>query len=196
MKNKIALSLLFFSIISSSVFSQVRIGGGISIDINLPFPDVVVVDNPPRRVPEPKPRRIPKKRRHRCDDYCHHNETFSYGEIQNQNGRFGRQVFSVLGAEIQPLRYNREVVHYELDSGDVLELFIVTENPDNYNYHKYSDNRRCDDGNRITKVLLNGQRLKLLDGNLSLQPRGSNNFHSVINIHSVYEGDFNGTVNF
>ena len=49
--------------------------------------------------------------------------------------------------------------------------------------------------NSIVKVLLNNQYLDLRDGSLSLQPK-QNGFHSVINLHSIQEGDFNGTVNF
>ncbi len=196
MKKLIALSFLFFSINSMTVFSQIRIGGGVSIDINLPIPDVVIVDRPTRRVPEPAPRRKPRveKRRKACNQ-CHRDRTYSYGEIQNQNGPFGRQIFSVVDAHLEPLQNRTEVVSYQLDSGDVLELFIVTENPNDYNYHVYRDNYRCEN-NRIIKVLFNGDYLDLEDGNLSLQPRGRNGFHSVINLHSIYEGDFNGSVNF
>ncbi len=196
MKKLIALSILFFSINFLSVFGQVSIGGGISIDINLPIPDVVIIDAPQPRNPTPAPRRRPrriKKRRHECNS-CRHNERYSYGEIQNQNGPLGRQIYTVTGARLHPLQSGVEVVSYKLNSGDILELFIVTEKPNDYNYHVYGGDCMCEN-NRIEKVLLNGQYLELEDGNLSLQPRGRG-FHSVLNLHSVYEGDFNGSVNF
>ncbi len=198
MKRQIVLFLLFFSIFSATIFSQIRIGGSISIDINLPIPDVVIVGKSPKRVPVPQPEQcpIPREKRHRCNDNCNHNNVFSYGEIQNQNGSYGNERYSVLDAHITLLQNREEIITYELDSGDVLELFIVTINPNDYNYHTYSNSYSCNKNNHITKVVLNGKFLDLRNGSLSLQPRGNNGFHSVLNIHSVYEGDFNGSVNF
>ena len=74
----------------------------------------------------------------------------------------------------------------------IRDRFIATVNSYDHNYKDCE----CSDKNRIIKVLLNGKYLELRDGSLSLQPGGQNNFHSVINLHSLYEGDFNGTVNF
>ena len=198
MKKQIVLSVLFFSLFSSTIFSQIRIGGDISIEIKLPIPEVVTVDRSPRRVPAPQPEQCPtpRRRRHHCNSYCNHNNLFNYGEIQNQNGPLGNEIYSVLNAHIVSLQNREEIITYELDSGDVLELFIVTLNPNDYNYHTYSNRYKCNKNNHIAKVTLNGEYIDLRDSSLSLQPRGSNRFHSILNIHSVYEGDFNGTVNF
>jgi len=87
-------------------------------------------------------------------------------------------------------------VSYKLNTGDLLELFISTANPNDYNYHAHSNHNNNHQNNVIHKVLLNGQFLELRDGSLSLQPKEQYGFHSVINLHSTYEGDFNGTVNF
>lgn len=198
MKKRTLLLILFISTITTPIFSQIVIGGGISIDIKLPLPEVVIIGKTPRRAPTPQPRPRPRPRPtdcHSCDGNHHHENTYSYGEIQNQNGPGGRYIYAVQQAQLTPLNNGEEVVTYQLNSGDILELFIITANTNDYNYHSYADNCSCNHNNRITKVLLNGQYLPLRDGSLSLQPK-NNGFHSVINLHSIHEGDFNGTVNF
>jgi len=122
------------------------------------------------------------------------NAVASYGEIRNQNGPYGLQVYHVQDARLETIHNGLENVVYYLDSGDVLELTIATANPQDYNYHIYN-NCECSNQNKIVKVLLNNQYLPLRDGSLSLQPR-QQGFHSVINLHSRSEGDFNGTINF
>ncbi|WP_299180500.1 hypothetical protein [uncultured Aquimarina sp.] len=174
-------------------YSQVRIGGDASIDIsiNIPIPDIVIEQRKnPRVATKPSVPVI-----HNCDHLCTHNENVSYGEIQNQNGPFGRQIYQVTRARLESSPVGSESVIYLLDSGDVLELIIVTANLQDFNYHNYGDTCDCSQKNRIVKVLLNNQQIQLRDGSLSLQPK-RNGFHSVINLHTEFEGDFNGTVNF
>ena len=196
MRFLIIITVFVLSLFTSTLYSQVRVEGGVTIDIDLPIPkDIVVVSRVPNEKPIPKS--FPKKRkRHVCNGNCNHNTSYSYGEIQNQNGPVGRQVYAVINAQLNTLRNGVEIVQYEFNTGDILELFITTANTNDYNYHSYPDDCRCDNNNRIIKVLLNGQYLDLRDGSLSLQPRNNANFHSVVNLHSQYEGDFNGTVNF
>ncbi|WP_108804353.1 hypothetical protein [Aquimarina sp. Aq107] len=172
---------------------QVRIGGDVSIDIsiNIPVPDIVIEQRKNTRV-DTKPS-APVI--HNCDHLCTHNENVSYGEIQNQNGPFGRQIYQVTRARLESNPVGSESVIYFLDSGDVLELIIVAANLQDFNYHSYEDNCDCSQQNRILEVLLNNQQIQLRDGSLSLQPK-RNGFHSVINLHTEFEGDFNGTVNF
>ncbi len=184
--------LLLLCILSlQPILSQVRIGGGVSIDVNIdiPIPDVVVIG----RTPKP-PVVITEPRRERPVIHTPTHENYGYGEIQNQNGPYGRQIYQVVQASLEPTNKGIERVIYHLDTGDVLELYIATANPNDYNYHIYN-HCDCQQNNRITEVLLNGQYLPLRDGALSLQPR-ADMFHSVLNLHSVHEGDFNGTVNF
>jgi len=50
-------SFILLLFLTQTSFAQVRIGGGVSIDIG--FPEVVVVNKPQRRVPQPK--RIPPR---------------------------------------------------------------------------------------------------------------------------------------
>jgi len=203
MKNQFTFLAIVLVFVSFSLSAQVRIGGGVSIDVSLdlpPIPEVIVVKRRPN-----KPQPIPRDRRvnipvdNRRDDNSNrdynHNRVSKYGEIRNQNGPYGLQIYNIRNAQIQPLRNGLENVIYQLDSGDVLELIIATANPQDYNYH-FSKHRGNSNNNTIVKVLLNNKYLDLRDGSLSLQPAGHNGFHSVINLHSVYEGDFNGTINF
>ncbi|KAA1245985.1 hypothetical protein [Aquimarina sp. RZ0] len=187
------ITSLFLSTLTS--FAQVRIGGGVSIDINidLPLPEVVVVS----RRPEPVIRK-PKPNRpiiHTCDHRCNHNDVYSFGEIQNQNGPQGRYVYQVTNAGLGGLNNGAESILYTLDTGETLELIIRTMNPDDYNYH-YNNGYHNSSNNEIIAILLNGQEIAVKDGSLSLQPKHGRGFHSVLNIHAMYEGDFNGTVNF
>ena len=201
---KIIKLLVFVLCLSplSDIYSQVRVGGGVFVDvtIDVPIPDVVVIGKRPK--PRPKPRVVKKPRKsviHTCNHGCNHNNNnydhYDFGEIQNQNGPYGRQIYQVNQAHIEGLNNGLERVVYQLNSGDALELVIATANHNDYNYHSCHHNN-CHQNNRIIEVLLNNQSLPLRDGSLSLQPKGQNRFHSVINLHSVNEGDFNGTVNF
>ncbi|MBW1297637.1 hypothetical protein [Aquimarina litoralis] len=184
MKTNYYLVIIFCSVLANKSYNQIRIGGGVSIDvsIDLPLPEVVIVDQKPNPEVISQPRRIPVY------------ENVSFGEIQNQNGPYGRLIYQVSNAQLESYDSREERVIYSLDSGDILEILLITVNAQDYNYHSYGS---CDclDKNRIVEVLLNRQPILLRDGSLSLQP-SANGFHSVINLHSKFEGDFNGTVNF
>ncbi|MGY3794745.1 hypothetical protein [uncultured Aquimarina sp.] len=183
MKTNHFLVIIFSVLIANQSFGQVRIGGGVSVDINidLPIPEVIVVGRKPSpviisRAPKPV------------------YENISFGEIQNQNGPYGRQIYQVTDAQLESYNGGEERLIYALDSGDILEILLITANPQDYNYHSYNS-CECSENNRIAEVILNNQPIELRDGSVSLQPR-QNGFHSVINLHSRFEGDFNGTVNF
>ena len=205
MKNSFKLSILFIIGLFFYSNAQVRIGGGVSIDIDVPLPEVVVVKKrrrpvpqppqpQPRRrrvpaprpvpVPVPQPRRVPAPR----PVYTH-----SLGNINNQNRPDGAYNYLVLDASISPDRQYSERVFYALDNGETLEFIIQTANPNDYNYHYYSNHNPHN--NTILAVLLNGNEIPVRDSSLSLQPN-HNGTHSVINLHTVYDGNFNGTVNF
>ena len=194
MKIQIIGYFFFLSLLTTPLFSQITIDGQVSIDIQIPIPkDIVIIS----RTPDEKPKSFPEKRKkNTCHGNCDHNASFSYGEIQNQNGPVGRQIYTVVDAQLKTLNNGVEVVNYTFNSGDILELFMTTINTNDYNYHSYPDTCSCDTNNKIIKVLFNGQYLDLKDGSLSLQPSNHSNFHSVVNLHSQYEGDFNGSVNF
>ena len=199
MKNQLKLLAVILVFVSSAISAQVRIGGGVSIDISVPpLPEVIIV-NPGPETPrtDRRNRRVERPVDNRTNRRGDRNSRFNsrFGEIRNQNGPNGVQDFPVANAQIQPLRDGLENVVYQLASGDVLELVIATSNPNDYNYH-FNNQRWQANNNRIVKVLLNNRYLDLRNGSLSLQPAGQRGFHSVINLHSVYEGDFNGTVNF
>lgn len=192
MKNSFKLSILF--ILGTFIYSnaQVRIGGGVSIDIDLPFPEVVVVNRRPAPQPVPIPRRQP--RRPVPQPIPTPRPVHSLGNINNQNRPDGAYNYAVLNASISPERQNSERVFYALDNGETLEFIIQTRNPNDYNYH-YSNNHHNAHNNIILAVLLNGNDIPVRDSHLSLQPRHRGT-HSVINLHTAYDGNFNGTVNF
>jgi len=82
-----------------------------------------------------------------------------------------------------------EELSFTFDSGDVLSMIIYTAQTNDFNYHFNSP------GNAITNVKLNGYPIAIRDAGLSLQPKNQN-FTAVINVHTINEGDFNGTVHF
>ncbi|GAA3520647.1 hypothetical protein GCM10022393_38600 [Aquimarina addita] len=197
MKKTQTYFLAFLLISSITSFAQIRVGGGVSVGVNIhiPIPDVVVVTR------SPQPRNVPKATRpiiHTCDHICTHDRNygnFSFGKIQNQNGSQGNYVFHVTNALLEDVSGHKEKIIYYLDTNEILELIISTQNPDDYNYHFVRNMNRYQ-GNVILAVLLNGQEIALNNGSLSLQPLVNKGFHSVINLHTEQEGSFNGTVNF
>jgi len=173
----------------SVAYSQIQIGGvSVDVSIDIPIPDVVVIGR------KPSPKVVIEPREQVVVHTSNHYETISFGEIQNQNGPYGRQIYQVVDAALASFHNGLETITYHLNSGDVLELVIATANSNDYNYHSY-DNCSCEENNRIIKVVLNNQQIALRDGSVSLQPK-ANGFHSVLNLHTQFEGDFNGTVNF
>jgi len=189
---KMAFGIIFiFS--GANLFSQITIGGQIAVDvhINAPIPEVIIAERRPNPRIISKP---PSPLIHICDHSCDHNTPVYFGEIMNQNGPYGRQIYGVLRAQLQTFTNGLEQLIYEFDNGDILEISIVTANSNDYNYHSYH-NCDCEQKNRIIEVLINGNSIELESGSLSLQPQ-SGGFHTVLNLHSVQEGDFNGTINF
>lgn len=170
-----------------SVQSQIRIGGEIAIDINVPIPDIVI--NTRKRRPTPPQKKQPII--HVCSHRCNHN----LGTINNQNGPRGRYLYEVTDASVVPLNDYEEKVLFVLDTGEVLGIIITTENPDDVNYNYY-EHCECRGSNKILAVFLNNQEIALRNGSLSLQQHPSGDLQGVVNLHTLYEGDFNGNVNF
>ena len=204
MKNSFKLSILF--ILGTFIYSnaQVRVGGGVSVNIDLPFPEIVIGNKKRRRpvpAPQPVPRRIPNPQpvprrapAPRTTGPSHDYYNRSLGTINNQNRPDGNYLLQVVNAYLGAERYNNEHVVYELNNGETLEFIIQTNNPNDFNYHFYNNHHGQNHNNTIIAILLNGREIPVRDSALSLQPRHQG-FHSVINLHTVYDGDFNGTVN-
>ncbi|WP_109437615.1 MULTISPECIES: hypothetical protein [Aquimarina] len=187
--------LLFFSVlIIFPISAQLVVGGrvAVDVDINLPIPDVVIE----RRTSK---QQLPKSKRgrpiviHRCDHTCHHD----FGAIQNQNAPSGEYLYQVANASLVPSENGEDHIVYDLDTGDVLEIIIVTGNYADYNYHYFNpDYNSLPPDNIILAITFNGQEIPLHTGSISIEPQGIGGYHSVLNLHSIYEGNFNGTVNF
>jgi len=176
-----ALVLTVFCIQNTN--AQVRVGGGISIDIG--FPEVVIVDRPQRRVPTPAPapRRIPERR---PDRRVHR----SLGEISNhfRGGNITQQVVNV-----QVFENRRGLIDVEayLRGGDVLTFTLENNNFNDVNYHfKGYQRRGCN--NRILEVRFNDRILPLNNGHISLQPQGRNGYYVVLNLHNRMGDSFHG----
>ena len=112
------------------------------------------------------------------------------GQITRQNAG-PRQDYEVLEAAVTRMEGNVFSVKYFFLSGDCLEIVIAEATSDfNYHYPKGSDQ------NQILDVYFNDEWLELHDAALSLQPRPEEGgFHTVVNVHTVAVGDWNGTVN-
>ncbi len=190
MKNTKSFLVLFLFVFSFQFNSaQIRIGGGVSIgvQIGLPLPDVVVVSRRP--VPSKRPVIV-----HRCNHTCHH----TFGFIDNQNTPSGNYHYQVTNASLVASHQSeQERLIYNLDTGDILELIIAMSNPNDFNYHFYNPNCNCEQvSNTILEVLFNGSPIAIQTGSLSLQPKPGGRLHSVLNLHSFDEGDFNGSIDF
>lgn len=191
------LSCAFF--ISPIIFAQITVDGQIDIAINIPVPEIVIVVDDPVPAPQPKPAPeeiiiiedepeiIP------VDGYPKN----AQGTIINQNGPFeGRIDYKVQSAVLEDLTVG-EKLSFILDSGDVLSMIIYTKNYDDINYIYYDDGCfNCNDQeNSIVHPRLNGFALAVRNANLSLQTNNQH-FTAVLNLHTLNEGDFNGTVQF
>ncbi|VXB84292.1 conserved exported hypothetical protein [Flavobacterium sp. 9AF] len=188
-KFKLVVAILVVSLFTK-VNAQVRIGGSVDISINFPSPKVIIVKEEPRPVykhKEPKKCKVYKPKKHHCEPYPE-----VLGVITNQNGRYDRVDLAILDVTIENIGNGLESVTYFTNTNETLEIIIRTNNPNDYNYH-YSTNPHCA-ANVIVSVALNGYEMPLRDGSISLQP--GRQLHSVVNLHSFYEGNFNGTVNF
>ncbi len=173
----------------NNVEAQVSVGG--QIDIRIGLPEVVVINRAPqpRRVPQPRRRppivvteRVPAPRP--CD--CDH----SLGTIMNQNNgpRFD---YYVLDASVNYLPNHELDLILNLDTGDTMVISMIEVNPQDYNFH-YHCNPRIQ-SNTITAIHINNAPIALHSAAVSLQPN-SRGFNAVLNLHSVHNGDYNGTV--
>lgn len=182
----VLVTLLFYN----PTNAQIRIGGRIEIGVDLP--EVVVIN---RRRPAP-PRRQPAP--HRCHAHCHHN---TLGEITNQN--YGpRYTFYATDAIATFKKHGRISISLFFDDGNQMDLYLeeYNSNNPNFNYYKLDDDYDDDDyyhynkHNRILEIQLNGRKIKLRNGAISLQQNSDNTFGLILNLHSKKEGDFNGRI--
>jgi len=165
MKN-IFLSLSCILLISHTATAQIIADGQIDITINLPIPEVVIIqDNP---IPEPKPHPTPE-----------------IIIIDNEEPQ-------VVSTNLSALNQGEEL-SFTFDSGDVLSMVILTAQPNDFNYHYCTHCKG--QKNAIVDVKLNGYSIAMRNASLSLQPNNQH-FTAVVNVHSLDEGDFNGTVHF
>ena len=173
----------------TSAFSQIRIEGGISVNIDLPIPDIVISTRKPRpAAPSRRPANV-----HVCNHNCNH----SFGQIHNQNTSRGSYIYEVVDARLVPENDIEERLILNLDNGETLEIIIITARTNDVNYSIHNHNNcHCSEINQITAVLLNNQTIASVNGSLSLQPLNNGLYQAVINIHSLYDGDFNGSITF
>ena len=123
MKKSILFSLAF--LVFASAFSQIRIEGGISVNIDLPIPDIVISTRKPRPVtPSRRPANV-----HVCSHNCNH----SLGQIHNQNTARGSYIYEVVDAKLVLENDIDERLILSLDSGEILEIIIVTGSPNDFN---------------------------------------------------------------
>lgn len=116
--------------------------------------------------------------------------TLAEGEISQQNAG-PKRVFQVAEASIVWIENNVFSLKYWFTSEDCLELIIAEVNQD-YNYHY----PKPPSENQILEVYFNENFIELRDAALSLQPRPDDGgFHTVVNVHTLDFGDWNGTVN-
>ena len=112
------------------------------------------------------------------------------GSIDQQNA--GPLVtYTVDEAAVLPLGSGEYVVRYKFTSGDSLRLVVVSRTKD-YNYH--SDITAAQ--NELSYAIFNRDTLELKSSAVAIQPKpDQNRFSTVVNVHTVAHGDFNGTVN-
>ena len=124
---------LFLCIATFSMNAQVTIGGRVDVRLDIPVPEVVIINDIPRRRPVPRDngpvvvieRKTPVSNRPVYDGP-------SNGTIMNQNNgpRFDYQV---VGAKVVKLpNYNIDLVLH-LDTGDVMTILMQEENHNDYN---------------------------------------------------------------
>lgn len=112
------------------------------------------------------------------------------GNIDKQNA--GPKVtYTVRKASVFPTGNGIYVARYNFTSGDSLDLVVVRRTTD-YNYHSDDEVAK----NRLAHVIFNKDTLELNASAVAIQPiMDQNRFSTVVNVHTVDRGDFNGTVN-
>lgn len=111
------------------------------------------------------------------------------GSLDQQNA--GPKVtYAVTKASVFPTGNGVYVLRYKFTSNDSLDLVVVRRTTD-YNYH--SDNQVAT--NELTHVIFNRDTLEIKASAVAIQPKTEDNrFATVVNVHTVSDGDFNGTV--
>ena len=137
------------------------------------------------------PENAPSPACHFCDLFPTGTDAaFAEGEITQQNAG-PRQQYEVLEAAVTWIEDNVFSVKYFFHTNDSLEI-VIAEATQDFNYHF----PKPTDQNQILEVYFNEEFLELKDAALSLQPRpDEGGFHTVVNVHTLHFGDWNGTVN-
>lgn len=182
-KIKIIIAIVTL-VISSNLNSQVRVGGSIDININFPAPKVIIVKEAPK--PVYKTKKV-KKHNSKCE-----RRDNNLGSIRNQNNRYGSIDLLVIDVSFENIGNGLERITYFTNTRETLEVILRTNNPNDYNYH-YHTNPHCN-SNSIVAVALNGYEMPLQNGSIALQ--SGQQFHTVLNLHSYHQGNFNGVVSF
>lgn len=172
---KIFTATILFILINSNAEAQIRIGGGISIDVNLPE---VIIRNPeaPRRIPPRQRRRV--IRTHECQRGCECNVRRSFGEITNQfRGR--NRTYNVVDININERRNGIIEVTTFLEGGNEMHFVLSNVNPYDYNYSYHCSDRN----NSIIEMYYNDEELDPENANISLQPKARGNYEVVLNIN-------------
>jgi hypothetical protein len=115
--------------------------------------------------------------------------TTASGSLDQQNA--GPKVtYTVAKASVFPTANGIYVLRYNFTSNDSMDLVVVRRTTD-YNYH--SDNQVAK--NSLAQVIFNRDTLQLNASAVAIQPlTDQNRFSTVVNVHTVEKGDFNGTV--
>lgn len=111
------------------------------------------------------------------------------GTIDQQN--FGpKETYTVKEALLFPEADGAHVLRYKFTSGDSLDLVLIKRTAD-YNYHS----AEAVNQNDLAYAIFNTDTLDLKESAVSVQPHADiNRFETVVNVHTVSFGDFNGTV--
>lgn len=189
---KLFKQLPVFIFLCVSVFTmdaQVIIDG--QIDIRIDGPDIVITNRTPERQTIPRKRQpVIVTERIPAPEHPIYSGP-SDGTIINQNNgpRFDYQV--VDASVVQLSNYNLDLV-LQLDTGDIMTIAMQESNYNDYNFHYYE--RPNGHNNTIYDIRLNNVSIPLNSAAVSLQPKGNRSYTAVVNLHSLYDGDFNGTV--
>jgi len=199
MKTIKLMSFIVFSFIIlvpfNKVDAQITVGGQIDVRIN--FPEIVINNPTPRKSPAPRKKR-PVVVRERIPEVIvidrepRRAPSRSLGTIMNQNSgpRFD---YHVINANVREFRNNELDLVLNFNTGDVMVITMVELNRNDYNFHySHKPNRH---NNSILNITLNNMPIDLNNASVSLQPSGHNGFTAVLNLHSLYHGDYNRTVN-
>lgn len=115
--------------------------------------------------------------------------SFAQGTIEKQNSS-AKVVYVVAEGALHEVGGNLYVINVAFDNGESLEL-TVTKKTNDYNFHFPGS----ESDNQFVSAIFNGTPLTLHESAVAIQPQtGDNKLNVVANIHSVDNGDFNGTL--